>query len=122
MLDALPWLHDSNAWRTAGLIAAAIPQTAYILLYSTFPWRSSFLGRALFFKACMLGMLIYFALFSRFYDFGHNDVVFTVLYILLAAGIWFLFAAFLIVKCKGDEQERADRTPTDSVSGNEPVS
>lgn len=108
MFDWLPaWTHDIDTWRTIGLGTAVIAQTAYVVLYATFPWWRTFLGRALFFKACMLEILICFALFSRLYEFGHSDKVFTIMYGALSAGIWFLFVAFLRVKYNGLKKDQA---------------
>lgn len=88
-------------WRTLALGSAAVGQTAFVLLYSTFPWWRSFLGRALFYKACTLCVILDVFIVARLLDFGRLDVVFIIMYVALSLGIWFQFFAFLYVKRKG---------------------
>lgn len=97
-------------WRTAGIISTAIGQTAFALLYMTFPWWKSFLGRALFFKAAAFMLLVDIAVVGRIYDWSFEEVTFIVLYWILAIGVWFQFFAFLRVR----SHSRQDR----AVSGN----
>ena len=100
-------LHDLNFWRTFALIAAAVGQTAFVLLYMTFPWYSTFLGRALFGKALALVLIVDFAALSRVFDFGRSDLAFSLLYGVLALGICWQFIAFFRVRLAGwrDEQD-----------------
>lgn len=85
-------------WRTAALLAAAIGQTAFVVLYAFFPWWEKFLGRALFFKAFALGLLADVAIFGRLTDWRYEDETFVAMYALLALGIWVQFFAFLRVR------------------------
>lgn len=85
-------------WRTAGIIAAAVGQTVFALLYLTYPWWKTFLGRALFFKAGALCILMDVAVFGRIYDWPAEDLTFVFLYWVLTIGVWFQFAAFLRVR------------------------
>lgn len=91
-------IHDIDTWRTIALGFAALGQTAFALLYMTFPWWRTFLGRALFYKALMLSILLDVIWLGRTFDFGWNDKVFVPLYGLLALGVWAQFLAFLKVK------------------------
>lgn len=99
-----------DSWRTLLLGAVAIGQTLFVSLYATFPWWRSFLGKALFFKALALGILVDMYMIYRLFPFPHADVVFVVLYAMLAAGVWFQFFAFLRVRLEHREAQ--------TVSGN----
>jgi hypothetical protein len=102
-------LNDIGFWRTAGIIAAAVGQTMFVLLYLTFPWWRNFLGRALFGKALAFALLVDLAVVGRMIDWPKEDVYFVVLYWVLAAGIWAQFIAFLRVRLNNRQ---------DVVSGN----
>ena len=91
-------LHDINTWRTVTLSVAALFQTLFVLFYATMPWWKTYLGRALFYKALMLGVIVDFVLASRIWDFGGEDAVFVILYGALASGITWQFLAFIRVK------------------------
>lgn len=88
-------LSDINTWRTIALILASLGQTAFVLLYFFYPWWKTFLGRALFGKSIALVVIMDFAALSRIFKFGHDDIAFTILYALLAIGVWFQFVAFV---------------------------
>lgn len=96
-------------WRTLGIIVAATGQTAFVLLYTTYPWWQRFLGRALFFKAMAFALLVDIAVAGRIWDWKYEDATFVILYWLLAFGIWVQFFAFLRVKLEHREN---------TVSGN----
>lgn len=100
---------DMDFWRTAGLLSAAVGQTAFVLLYATFPWWKKFMGRALFFKALALGVLADVAVIGRVWDWPYEEQTFIVLYWMLAIGVWFQFFAFAWVRVHRRQ---------DSVSGN----
>lgn len=107
--------NDIDTWRTVTLASMAFGQTAFVILYLTFPWWRTFLGRALFYKALTLAILLDFGFAARYYDFIRSDKLFVVLYILLAGGIWWQFFAFLHVKQSG----RAERGISASTSDSE---
>lgn len=109
----LDMVHDWNAYRTVALCAAALGQTMFVLLYATFPWYKTFLGRSLFGKAVALLVIMDFAALSRLFDFGANDVVFTLMYGSLAIGVWWQFHSFLRVRVDGHHDQNTGR-----VSGN----
>lgn len=88
-------------WRTTAIISAAIGQTLFILLYVTFPWWRTFLGRALFYKALSFGVLLDVAVMGRMFDWKYEDATFVCLYFLLSTGIWVQFGAFIRVKATG---------------------
>ena len=93
--------HDLDFWRTVAIGFAGIGQTLFVLLYATFPWWRTFLGRALFYKAVTLMILTDFILAARLFEFGNLDVWFVVIYGLLGIGIWAQALAFLSVKRNG---------------------
>jgi len=92
-------------WRTTGLLTAATGQTAFVILYATFPWWKKFLGRALFFKAVALGTLADVAILGRIFDWKYEDQTFVILYWLLALGVWAQFLAFLRVRLQHRQQQ-----------------
>lgn len=98
-------------WRTVMLGSVALGQTLFVVLYMTYPFWKSFLGRALFFKAIALAILVDMYMYFRLFPFENADVVFVGLYGLLAFGVWFQFFAFLRIRVL-HRQGRA-------VSGNE---
>lgn len=101
--------YDFAFFRTAALGAIALGQTLFVLLYLTFPWWATFLGRALFGKAIALAVLIDLGILYRIHPFPYADGIFTVLYIVLAIGVWWQLFAFFRIRLAG----RQDR-----VSGN----
>lgn len=92
---------DPNVWRTTALILAAVGQTLFVLFYMCWPWWNDFLGRALFFKAVAMMLLIDFGLAARIYDIPGEDWLFTGMYILFTLGVWVQFAAFTRVFLRG---------------------
>lgn len=96
-------------WRTAGIVAAGLGQTLFVLLYLTFPWWRNFLGRALFGKAVAFALLVDVAVAGRIWDWPGENTYFVVLYWVLTIGIWWQLIAFLRVRLAGNH---------DRVSGN----
>lgn len=96
---------DINTWRTVLLGFVALGQTAFVVLYFTFPWQKSFLGRALFFKAVSLAILTDAFIVTRTFPLGNTDLMFILLYALLALGVWAQFFAFLKVRAEGHQNE-----------------
>jgi ABC-type sugar transport system permease subunit len=92
---------DLEFWRTATLAFVAVGQTLFVILYATFPWYKTFLGRALFYKALTLGAITDVFIASRVWQFAGQDVVFVVLYALLGIGVWWQLLAFVRVKRHG---------------------
>lgn len=111
MLDLLPDAPGILFWRTAGIVFAAVGQTAFVLLYITFPWWRTFLGKSLFFKAFAFALLVDVAVAGRVWDWPNEDVYFVVLYWLLGLGIWAQFIAFLRVKL-ADGQDQVSGNPS----------
>lgn len=89
---------DVESWRTVGIALAAAGQVLFTLLYLTWRWRRTFLGRALFFKASAFSIVLAVAFLSRVADFPYEGWVFTAMYYLLALGVWVQFIAFLRVR------------------------
>lgn len=93
--------HDIDTWRSITLGFGWAGQTMFVLLYMTFPWWKNFLGRALFYKALMLGLLMGCVFFARMLGLRNLDWAFVALYGLLGVGTWWQFFAFLSVKRRG---------------------
>jgi hypothetical protein len=89
-------------WRTLAICVAAVGQTAFVLLYVTFPWWDSFLGRALFFKSLALCALVDVAVVGRVYDWRYEDQTFVGLYSLMALGILAQLSAFIRVRYRNN--------------------
>lgn len=100
---------DPSFWRTGSLIAAAVGQTCFILLYVLWPWWNNFLGRALFFKTLAITLILDIGLLFRVIEWRYEDLVFTILYGLFALGVWVQFAAFLRVRLR--KGAPGDRNP-----------
>lgn len=103
---------DIETWRTVFLFLAALGQTCFVVLYMTFPWWASFFGRALFYKALILGIFLDAIWLSRTFGFNNVDELYVVLYGLLTLGIWWQFLAFIRTKRRGitageDQHDRA---------------
>lgn len=96
--------YDINLLRTISLTVAAVAQTLFVALYLTWKWWSTFLGRALFGKAVALLLIVDFAALSRWLDFGSQDLVFTIMYTVLATGIVAQLIAFLRVKIRNERE------------------
>lgn len=86
---------DLDWWRTATIATAALGQSMFVLLYATFPWYRTFLGRALFINATTLVLLIDVAVAGRIWDWEHEEIWIVILYGLTAFGIWAQLIAFI---------------------------
>lgn len=102
-------LYDPEFWRTVWISGAALGQTLFVALYVSFPWWANFLGRALFFKALVLGVVLDVGVLGLLFDWPYENETFVALYGAMATGIWVQFFAFLRVRL----EERHDE-----VSGN----
>lgn len=113
-------MRDIDLWRTLALFVVAVGQTCFVLLYTTFPWYKSFVGRALFYKALMLALITDTFIVVRFFGFENTDVLFLSLYSMLGIGVWWQFFAFLSVRRAGKQNQRNPNSPHKSavVSGN----
>jgi hypothetical protein len=100
-------------WRTNTIIAAiaAIGQTVFILLYLFFPWYKSFLGRALFYKAIVLGLLLNVVAVGIAFNWPFEDESIIVLMGLVSTGIWAQNAAFIKVRAQGRQHDLGDERP-----------
>lgn len=94
-------LRDSEFWRTLLLGVAGVGQTLFVILYMTFSWWQSFLGRALFYKSLILCITLDVGVLARILGLTDLDWFFVVLYACFALGIWWQFLAFLRVKRAG---------------------
>lgn len=86
---------DLDWWRTTTIATAAVGQSLFVLLYATFPWYRTFLGRAMFVKALTFALLIDVAVAGRVWDWTHEETGIVILYGLTAFGIWAQLIAFI---------------------------
>lgn len=87
-------------WRTVLLGFAGLGQTFFVLLYLTFPWFDSLLGKALFSKAVTLAVLLDVGVAARVLGFTQFNWFWILLYVALAVTIWMQFFAFVEVKLR----------------------
>ena len=92
---------DPVFWRTLTLVLAAFGQTLFALFYLFWPWWNDFLGRALFFKALALCLVMDVGLLARVIELPHEDWVFVGLYVMFTLGVWGQFIAFTRVYLRG---------------------
>lgn len=97
-------------WRTAAIVGMAVGQTLFVVLYCTFPWWKTFLGRALFAKALSLMLLVNAVALARVFNFTGANTYFVLLYVILGVGIWVEFFTFLRVKwdARNDGTDRSE--------------
>lgn len=98
--------YDFVFWRTFILSGAALGQTLFVMLYVTFPWWHSFLGRALFLSALTLAVLLDALVVSRWLGLGRNDALFIVLDAAMAAGVWAQLFAFSTIMRTSNREDR----------------
>ena len=96
-------------WYTAIALVAAVGQTLFVLLYMTFPWYETFLGKALFAKALTLALLLDVALIRAIFEWDRDGVWIVSLYGLAALGIWAQFLAFLVQRFGGHDQSSTQK-------------
>lgn len=92
-------------WKATAFVLAAVGQNIFILLYMTFPWYRTFLGRALFIKALTLGFLVNAAVASVIWEWPNHDYVMFTAYTVTALGIWAQLIAFIREKNTSGEKE-----------------
>lgn len=100
-------MYSIDFWRTVTITGAALGQTLFVVLYLTFPWWKTFLGRALFLKAVTFCVLLDVAVAGRVWDWPGEDATFVCLYGAVALGVWAQFAAFLRTKRCAGKSEKA---------------
>jgi hypothetical protein len=84
---------NSMFWARAAVVAMAVGQTAFVLLYGTAPWWRDFVGRALFAKSLALAVLVDAAVVALFLPVPAWFAV--AVYWLVAAGIWWQLGALV---------------------------
>lgn len=94
-------MHDLAVWRSSALVIAAVGQTLFVMFYMCWPWWNDFLGRALFFKAIAMMLLMDIGLLAREFHLPYEDGIFTALYVLFTLGVWVQFIAFTRVFLRG---------------------
>lgn len=97
--------NDLDTWRMLIIALAAVGQTLFVILYTTFPWYRTFLGRALFIKATTFMLLLNTAALGRIWDWPHEDAIIVALYGLTAFGIWAQFVAFTVQRFGDGDQD-----------------
>lgn len=96
-------------WYKGIAIVASLGQTLFVVLYATFPWYRSFLGRALFIKGLTLTLLLDTALAGVLWDWSHEDVWVVTLYGFMAFGIWAQLIAFLVHRFGNIDQDSTEK-------------
>ena len=91
---------------------AALLQTLFVVLYLTFPWYKTFLGRALFGKAFVLAVTLDTVILARVFDWDGFEVIFTFLSFALVLGIFAQLVAFFKVRVEGRQDEVSGNAPT----------
>lgn len=77
-----------------GLWVAAVGQTIFVILYgSATPWRTGFIGRALFFKSSVLWVALVNPLVNYYWHYPHQMEVSAGLICLLAFAVIYQTAA-----------------------------
>lgn len=104
--------YSAEEWRVILFGIAAFLQTTFVLLYLTFPWYETFLGRALFGKALSLAVVMDVFLASHVFGLGAPNAMFLVLYVVLILGIGAQTLAFLRVRLAGRQNEVSGNAPT----------
>lgn len=99
-------MYDTDAMRTATVTFLAVGQVLFALLYCTFPWWDSLLGRALFFKAAIFAVVLAAAAVSRNFPTHWWDEFFTVMYLVLGLGVWLQLLAFSVIKVESMRAKR----------------
>lgn len=89
---------DIELWKGITVVSAAVGQTLFVLLYMTFPWYRTFLGRALFIKAVTFATMIDVAVAGMIWDWDHERAMLITMYGLTAFGIWAQLTAFSVVR------------------------
>lgn len=92
-------------WRASILTFAAFGQVVFSSLYLTFPWWRSFLGRALFFKAITLTVLMVGLAYSRWAGIDTNRSPFGIFFLLVGIGIWMQNAAFIRIMLTSNRED-----------------
>lgn len=86
-------------WLNATLVAvwvAAVGQTAFMSTYGTkTPWRSNFVGRAIFWKAAALSLVLGLSLVNHYATYAYQVQVTCVVMWLVAVSIWGQFVALV---------------------------
>jgi hypothetical protein len=91
---------------------AAVLQTLFVILYLTFPWYATFLGRALFGKALVLAVTLDIVILARLIEIPYVEEIFTALSFGLVLGIFAQLVAFLKVRIEERQYEVSGNAPT----------
>ena len=102
---------DTDLWWRINSVFAATGQTVFILLYLLFPWWKSFLGRALFYKAIVFGLLLNVVMVGLAFDWPFEAEVIVMLMGLVGTGIWAQNVAFIKVRAQGRQHNLGDERP-----------
>lgn len=92
------------------IIFAAVGQTLFVVVYMTFPWYQTFLGKALFFGAATLSLLLDTIVIRRVMELPTSDGWILALYWLMGLGVWAQLIAFAVQRftCQ-DHQSTAQK-------------
>lgn len=98
-------MSELEMWRRAIIVIAATGQTLFVLLYVTFPWYRTFLGKALFIKATTFMLLLNTAAAGFIWNWPHEEIWMVTLYGLTTFGIWAQFTAFFVQRFGNGDQD-----------------
>jgi hypothetical protein len=99
---------DIELWKGVTVVSAAVGQTLFVLLYVTFPWYRTFLGRALFIKAVTFAVMIDVAVAGMIWDWEHEHATLIVMYGCTAFGIWAQLTAFSVQRFGNKDQDSTE--------------
>ena len=89
-------MFDLEWWKVITIVSAGVGQSLFVMLYLTFPWYRTFLGRALFIKAFLFALMIDVAVAGLVWDWEHEEATLVTMYGATAFGIWAQFTAFVV--------------------------
>lgn len=104
--------YEPDHLRAIMLAACAVVQTLFVLLYFSFPWYKTFLGRALFGKSLVLAVILDSFIVLRYLGLTSMDTVFVGLYTALFLAIFAQLVAFAKVRLEGRADEVSGNSPT----------
>lgn len=97
-------MHDDlYFWRVLLLGIAGLGQTLFVFVYITLRWQDSDLGKVLFSNAVILAALLDLGWAANTFGFRNLDIVFIILYVPFAIGIWWQYRVFLHIKREGSK-------------------
>lgn len=94
-----------ETWYAIIVVGSTVGQTLFVLLYLTFPWYQTFLGKALFIKGVTLMVMLDIVLARAIWGVPRSESVVVIAFGLTGLGIWAQFVAFAIHRFGGADQD-----------------